>query len=67
MIQKNIWTEVGKLDSNVVNIVLDELMRAAVDGGMGSSRCDKVADTMSALNTINVCDRILARVRKVRS
>ena len=66
-VQKFIWVEVGKLETNTVNIILDELMRAAVDGGMGSSRCEKVADTMSALNTINVRGRILARVRKVGS
>lgn len=65
MIQKNIWTEVGKLDSNVVNIVLDELMRAAVDGGLGSNRCDVVADIMSGITSINVRGRIFARVRKV--
>ncbi|TBU46391.1 hypothetical protein BD309DRAFT_622853 [Dichomitus squalens] len=64
-VQKFIWFEVGKLETNTINIILDELMRAAVDGGMGSSRCEKVADTMSALNTINVRGRVLARVRKV--
>ncbi|KAH8096624.1 hypothetical protein BXZ70DRAFT_945419 [Cristinia sonorae] len=65
MIQKNIWTEVGKLDSSVVNIVLDELMRAAVDGGLGSSRCDVVADIMSGITSINVRGRIFSRIRKV--
>ncbi|THH31919.1 hypothetical protein EUX98_g2275 [Antrodiella citrinella] len=65
MIQKNIWTEVGKLDSSVVNVVLDELMRAAVDGGLGSTRCDVVADIMSGITSINVRGRIFARVRKV--
>jgi len=32
--QKAIWTEISKLDSAVVNIALDELMRAAIDGGL---------------------------------
>lgn len=40
-------------------------MRAAVDGGIGSQRCEIVADTMSALKSINVRGRILARIRKV--
>ncbi|KAI0775878.1 hypothetical protein BD413DRAFT_470082 [Trametes elegans] len=62
---KYVWSEVAKLDVNTVNLILDELMRAAVDGGMGSIRCEKVADTMCALNSINVRGRILARLRKV--
>ncbi|KAI1796034.1 hypothetical protein LXA43DRAFT_649826 [Ganoderma leucocontextum] len=64
-VQKCIWAEVGRLESNTVNIVLDELMRAAVDGGMGSSRCEKIADAMTTMSSINVRGRILARVRKV--
>lgn len=41
-------------------------MRAAVDGGMGSSRCERVADTIGAISSINVRGRIFARIRKVR-
>ncbi|KAL4251095.1 Ras-GAP domain-containing protein [Abortiporus biennis] len=65
MVQKHVWSEVGKLDSNVVNAVLDELMRAAVDGGMGSQRCEVVADIMTGITSINVRGRILARIRRV--
>ncbi len=65
MVQKHIWTEMGKLDSSVVNVVLDELMRAAVDGGMGSQRCEVVADIMTGITSINVRGRIFARIRKV--
>lgn len=65
LIQKYVWGEIGKLDSSVVNVVLDELMRAAVDGGVSSSRCERVADTMGAISSINVRGRILARLRKV--
>lgn len=64
-VQRYIWSEVGKLETNTVNIILDELMRAAVDGGMGSIRCERVADTMYSINSINVRGRILARIRKV--
>ena len=42
-------------------------MRAAVDGGIGSQRCEIVADTMSSLSSINVRARIAARIRKVCS
>lgn len=65
VVQKYIWIEVSKLDSSVVNAILDELMRAAVDGGSGSQRCEIVADTMAALSSINVRGRILSRIRKV--
>ncbi|CDO69579.1 hypothetical protein BN946_scf184759.g19 [Trametes cinnabarina] len=64
---KFIWTEVAKLDSGTLNVIMDELMRAAVDGGMGSLRCEKVAETMTVLNSINVRGRVLARLRKVGS
>ncbi|OJT09503.1 Neurofibromin [Trametes pubescens] len=64
-LQKYIWVEIGKLDTGTVNLILDELMRAAVDGGMGSMRCEKVAELMTPLNSINVRGRVLARVRKV--
>ncbi|KAI0737738.1 hypothetical protein C8Q80DRAFT_1276173 [Daedaleopsis nitida] len=62
LVQKYVWSEIGKLETSTVNIILDELMRAAVDGGMGSTRCEKVADTIIAVNSINVRGRILARV-----
>ncbi|KAH9927288.1 uncharacterized protein B0H18DRAFT_1161603 [Fomitopsis serialis] len=65
MVLKYIWAEIGRLDSPVVNAVLDELMRAAVDGGVASVRCERVADTMSAITSINVRGRILSRLRKV--
>ncbi|KAI0355329.1 hypothetical protein OH77DRAFT_1424817 [Trametes cingulata] len=64
-LHKFIWAEIGRLETGTLNLILDELMRAAVDGGMGSLRCEKVAETMTALNSINVRGRVLARIRKV--
>ncbi|KAI0371618.1 hypothetical protein BV20DRAFT_1017123 [Pilatotrama ljubarskyi] len=64
-LHKFIWAEVGRLETGTLNLILDELMRAAVDGGMASVRCEKVAETMTALNSINVRGRVLARIRKV--
>lgn len=65
VVQEYIWVEIGKLDSETVNVILDELMRAAVDGGIGSQRCEIVADTMSSVTSINARARIAARIRKV--
>ena len=66
MIQKYVWAEVGRLDSAVTNVVLEELMRTAVDGGLNSSQCDAMADTMGAISSLNVRSRLLAKIRKVR-
>lgn len=49
-----------------MNAVLDELMRAAVDGGLGSQRCESVANIMSSLTSINTRGRIIMRLRKAR-
>lgn len=46
-------------------MVLEELTRAAVDGGVGSKRCEDVARTIATLSTINVRGRIFAKLRKV--
>ena len=63
--QKYTWAEVGRLDSTVVNIALDEVMRSAVDGGMGSPRCEMMAETLGSLASISARGRILAKLRKV--
>ncbi|KAI5118442.1 hypothetical protein M0805_000576 [Coniferiporia weirii] len=58
------WVEIGKLDSAVVNVVLDEIMRAAVDGGLGSSRCEIMSEILSSMCSKNARGRILAKLRK---
>ena len=66
IIQKNIWAEVAKLDSYIVDIILDELVRAATDGGIGTRRCETVSLIVAALSSINVRGRIYSKLRKVR-
>ncbi|KZT29450.1 hypothetical protein NEOLEDRAFT_1128208 [Neolentinus lepideus HHB14362 ss-1] len=63
--QQYIWAEIGKLDTSVINPVLDELMRAAIDGGIGSPRCEIVANILSVLSSLPVRGKILSRLRKV--
>ena len=65
MIQKTIWAEIAKLDTAIVVIALDELVRAATDGGIGSRRCEIVADTLTVLSSISVRGKILSKLRKV--
>ena len=65
LVEKYVWSEIGQLDTNIVNVVLDELMRSAIDGGVGSKRCEVIARTVAALSSINVRGRILSKLRKV--
>ncbi|PPR04649.1 hypothetical protein CVT24_011867 [Panaeolus cyanescens] len=66
-IQRHIWAEVAKLDSNVVNIILDELIRTATDGGVGTRRCETISHIVGALSSINVRGRIYSKLRKALS
>lgn len=65
MLQRLLWTEVSKLDNRVVNITLDELFRAAIDGGISSRRCEAIAETLVVLASINVRGKVLAKLRRV--
>lgn len=65
MIQNFVWSGVAPLDITLVNVVLDELMRAAIDGGVGSKRCEVVARTVATLSSVNVRGRIFSKLRKV--
>lgn len=49
----------------MVNIVLDELIRGAIDGGMGSTRCETIARIVSSLSSINVRGKLLSKLRRV--
>ncbi|KIL70462.1 hypothetical protein M378DRAFT_1044573 [Amanita muscaria Koide BX008] len=64
LIHRCIWNEVAKLDSFVIDVVLDELIRMAVDGGVGSSRCDAVAKILTCLSSIGVRAKVYFRLRK---
>ena len=60
------WAELGKHDTLLLNVALEELMRAAIDGGLGSRRCEQVADTLIAMSSINVRAKVLVKLRHVR-
>jgi hypothetical protein len=65
MIHKHIWVEIGRQESTLVYIALEELIRAASDGGIGSRRCETIARSTAALSSINVRGRIFSKLRKV--
>ncbi|KAG8886533.1 Ras GTPase activating protein ira2 [Tulasnella sp. 331] len=64
-VHRLLWAEVSKLDNRVINITLDELFRAAIDGGISSRRCEAVAETLVVMSSINVRGRVLAKLRRV--
>ena len=55
----------GRLDTAAVNVVLDEIMRTAVDGGLGSARCETMVEVLGAMASKVSKGRILAKLRKV--
>ncbi|THV03328.1 hypothetical protein K435DRAFT_835905 [Dendrothele bispora CBS 962.96] len=63
-VQKYVWSEVARLDSGVVDIIFDELVRTATDGGIGSHRCETIAHSVAALSCISVRGRLHAKLRK---
>ncbi|KAF9266130.1 hypothetical protein L218DRAFT_1016740 [Marasmius fiardii PR-910] len=63
-VQVHVWGEICKSESIVVDIVLDELVRTATDGGIGTRRCEVIAHAISALSSINVRGRLFSRLRK---
>jgi neurofibromin 1 len=65
LIQRHIWAEIGKLDQELVAIVLDEMVKIATSSGIGTRSCDVVADTLISLASLNVRGRLLGKMRKV--
>ncbi|KIJ20411.1 hypothetical protein PAXINDRAFT_166473 [Paxillus involutus ATCC 200175] len=64
MVHKYVWVELGRLDATIANVVLDELIRAAADGGIGSRRGETIARTAAALASVNVRGKIFSKLRK---
>ncbi|KAJ7821199.1 hypothetical protein B0H14DRAFT_2831907 [Mycena olivaceomarginata] len=62
--QRYVWSEVGKLDPVILDIVLDELIRAATDGGVGSSRCETIALLLASMTSISVRGKLIFKLRK---
>ena len=65
ILQRYTWAEVGKLDTGVMNRIVDEMMRTGSDGGIGSDKCEIMAETLSSMCSARVRGKILAKLRKV--
>ncbi|KAL1727572.1 hypothetical protein EV714DRAFT_253754 [Schizophyllum commune] len=66
-IQRHVWSEIGKLDNTIIEATLDELIRIAADGGVGTSRCETISLIVASFTSIHVRGKLLARLRKVLS
>ncbi|KAF8883153.1 hypothetical protein CPB84DRAFT_1817082 [Gymnopilus junonius] len=66
-IQKHVWAEVTRLDTTIVDIILDELVRTATDLGLGTGRCETISHVVAALSSISVRGRIYSKLRKALS
>ncbi|KAJ7181585.1 hypothetical protein C8R43DRAFT_1229418 [Mycena crocata] len=62
--QRYVWSEIGKLDPLIVDVVLDELIRAATDGGVGSSRCETIGLLLASMTSISVRGKLIFKLRK---
>lgn len=49
----------------MVNATLDELTRSAIDGGLGSTRCELIAEALVNMSSVEVKGKLLARLRRV--
>ena len=63
--QTHIWTEAGKLKGAIIDIVFDELVRSATDGGVGTDRSDIIAHSIASAGSIAVRGRLFSKLRKV--
>ena len=63
--QKYIWTEIAKHEGQLLTLTLNELIQSATEGGLGSPRCEQVADVLISMSSINVRAHIVKALRKV--
>ncbi|KAJ1309139.1 hypothetical protein OPQ81_004812 [Rhizoctonia solani] len=64
LINKLVWENLGRANSGTVNATLDELTRSAVDGGLGSTRCELIAEALVNMSSVEVKGKLLARLRR---
>ncbi|KAF9067659.1 hypothetical protein BDP27DRAFT_1225535 [Rhodocollybia butyracea] len=63
-VQRYVWNEAGKLTGNIVEIIFDELVRSATDGGIGTHRCEIIAHSIAAISSISIRGKLFSKLRK---
>ncbi|GJJ07052.1 hypothetical protein Clacol_001251 [Clathrus columnatus] len=62
-----VWADFAKFESQLLNVILDALIQTAVDGGIGSQRCEQVGDILISIATIDVRARVLKKIKAILS
>ena len=65
VIQEHIWSRLAEKNEHLTDVVLAELMDAAMGGGMGSEKAECVAEILHAISTTAIRGQLIARLRKV--
>jgi neurofibromin 1 len=65
--QDLLWKPIALLANSFVDLVTDELLKSAVDAGIGSDQAANAADTLVSVSSVAVRGRVIARLRKVRA
>jgi neurofibromin 1 len=55
----------AKHENPLLNMALDDLIQTAIEGGLGSQRCELVGDALVAMSSINVRAKVLKKLRNV--
>ncbi|KAG9100039.1 Ras GTPase activating protein ira2, partial [Ceratobasidium sp. 370] len=64
LVNKIVWETLGRSNTGTVNATLDELTRSAIDGGLGSPRCELIAEALVNMSSVEVKGKLIARLRR---
>ncbi|KAH7106685.1 hypothetical protein BKA62DRAFT_797839 [Auriculariales sp. MPI-PUGE-AT-0066] len=64
LLQRHVWYEIGRLDTGIINIALDECIAVATSAGIGSRTCTVIADTLVSLCSLHTRGKIISHLRK---
>ena len=65
LIQEKIWQSLAPYRGPLMDIILVELLQAAVDAGFGSNRGECIADILVSVASVSVRGKVFTRLRKV--
>lgn len=63
-IQASIWAPLASSHDTLIDIVLSELLHAAIDAGVGSEKAETVGDILVSIASTAIRGKLVARLRK---
>ena len=63
-IQANIWTPLASSHDTLIDIIVSELLHAAIDAGVGSEKAETVGDILVSIASTAIRGKLIARLRK---